>query len=68
MVDALRWKTVSLASMCGQWALVEEFRDLDVENEFVNDIVMLAAMSVFQPQLIQRIKDSQFQDPELAKV
>lgn len=66
--NALRRKSVTLASLCGEWTLVEQFRDLNVEVEFVTDRVMTASMSVFEPQLIQKTKDSQFQDSKLAKV
>lgn len=52
MKDALSQKTITLARICGRWALVEEFMDLDVEIEFVNDMVMVAVVSVFEPQLI----------------
>ena len=60
VADALSRKSSTLASLCGEWALVETFRDLDVEIEFVSEKVMMAAMSVSEPQLIQQIKDNQF--------
>lgn len=41
-----------LACMCGEWAVIDEFRDLDVEIEFVRDRVMMAPISVFEPVLI----------------
>lgn len=41
---------------------------MDVEIELDSDRVMMAAMLVFEPQLIQQIKDNQFQDPDLVRI
>lgn len=53
VANALSRKLVTLACLCDEWDLIEEFRDLVVEIEFVNGKVMLAGMSVFKPVLIQ---------------
>lgn len=39
--------------MCGEWALIEEFRDLDVKIKSFSDGSMLAGKLVFEPVLIQ---------------
>ena len=44
VASELSRKSATLASLCGEWTLVETFRDLDVEIEFVNEKVMMAAM------------------------
>ena len=52
----------------GEWTLIEEFRYLDLSIELVDNRVMLAAMSVFEPMLIRQIKARQFEDPELVRI
>ncbi|XXG85952.1 hypothetical protein AAC387_Pa11g0946 [Persea americana] len=68
VADALSRKSADLASLVGEWLMIEEFRDWDVSIEVMDDHVMFAAMSVFEPLLIQQIKDRQFDDPELVKI
>lgn len=41
---------------------------MDFEIEFVSDRVMMVAMSMFELQVIQQIKDSQFKDLEWDRV
>ena len=41
---------------------------MDLSIELVDNRIMLAAMSVFEPKLIQQIKDKQFEDPELVRI
>ena len=68
VADALSQKSVDLPSLVGEWNLIEEFRDLDVSIKMVDNRVMVAAMSMFEPILIQQIKDRQFEDPELVRI
>ena len=51
----------------GEWNLIED-RDLDVSIELLDNRVMVAAMSVFEPILVQQIKDRQFEDLELVRI
>ena len=48
--------------------LIEEFRDWDLSIELVDNRILLAAMSVFEPLLIQQIKDKQFDNPKLIRI
>ena len=57
-----------MASLVGEWSLIEGFRDWDVSIEVVDDRVMVAAVSLFEPILIQQIKNRRFEDPELARI
>ena len=68
VADALSRKSSILADLNGKWFVMEEFRDLDVTMKIMGDQVALAAMSVFEPTLIQQIKEQQFDDPKLAKI
>ena len=68
VADALSRKSADLASLVGEWNLIEEFKDLDVSIELVDNKVMIAAISVFEPMLIKQIKERQFQDPELVRI
>jgi len=68
VADALSRKSADLASLVGEWIMIEEFRDWDVSIEVMDNQVMIAAMSVFEPLLIQQIKDRQFDDPEFARI
>lgn len=68
VADALSRESADLASLVGEWNLIKEFSDLDVSIEMVDVMVMVAAMSVFEPILIQQINDRQFEDPELVRV
>ena len=67
-MDALSRKSADLASLVGEWNLIEEFRDLDVSIELVDNRVMMAAMSLFEPTLITQIKERQFENPELVRI
>ncbi|XXG47399.1 hypothetical protein AAC387_Pa02g2062 [Persea americana] len=59
VADALSRKSSILAYLNGKWFVIEEFRDLDVTMKIIGDQVALAAMSVFEPTLIQQIKEQQ---------
>lgn len=65
VIDALSKKSSNLAVISGKWFLLEEFKDLDVTVKLINDKEALAAMSVFEPTLIQQIKYEQFTIPKL---
>ena len=68
VADALSRKSADLASLVGEWNMIEEFRDLDVSIELVDNRVTIVAMSVFEPMLITQIKGRQFEDPELVRI
>ena len=58
VADALSRKSADLASLAHGWDLVNEFKDLDVSiDEPVDNRTVMAAMSIFEPLLIQEIKD-----------
>ena len=52
VTNALIQKSSDLASLVGEWNLIEEFKDLDVSVEMVDNKVMVVTMSVFEPILI----------------
>lgn len=68
MADALSRKSSNLAIRCGEWLLLELFRELDATVKLISDKVALVAMSVLEPNLIQQIKDEQFTDPKSARI
>eukprot|EP00268_Persea_americana_P028765 TRINITY_DN2789_c0_g2_i1.p2 TRINITY_DN2789_c0_g2~~TRINITY_DN2789_c0_g2_i1.p2 ORF type:complete len:102 (+),score=18.55 TRINITY_DN2789_c0_g2_i1:776-1081(+) len=49
---ALNRKSVMLACMQGEWALREQFRNMDFDLQLCSDGVMIAAMYVFEPTII----------------
>ena len=61
-------KFADLTLLVGEWNLIEEFRDLNVSIEMVDNKVMVAAMSIFEPILIHQIKNRQSEDPELVRI
>ena len=48
--------------------MIEDFKDSGVSIEMVDNTIMVAVMSIFEPMLIQQIKDRQFEDPELVRI
>lgn len=67
ITDALSRKSVGLANLSGT-CIFEEFKELIIDLQPLKKGVVLANMSVSEPAFIQKIKDSQLQDPELAKI
>ena len=63
--NALSRKSVSVASLQGFFNF-QQFEDLEVEFQLLRQGVMLANMSVSEPTFIQKIKESQLQDSDLA--
>ena len=68
VADTLSRKSADLASLVGEWTLIEEFKDWDLSIELVDSRTMLAALSMFELLLIQQIKDRQFDDLELVRI
>ena len=67
VADALSRKSAVMASLRGV-SVCQQLEELRVELELVRRGVMLANMTVSEPTFIQKIKDSQLQDPDLAKI
>ncbi|XXG62704.1 hypothetical protein AAC387_Pa05g1019 [Persea americana] len=67
VADALSRKSVVMASLRGV-SVLYQFEELGVEVHPLRQGVMLASMIVSEPTFIQKIKDSQLQDPDLAKI
>ena len=57
VADALSKKSSTLAALYNEWFSLDVFKDLDVEVQLISDSVMLVAMSVYNPILMNRIKD-----------
>ena len=67
VADALSRKLVIMASLKGV-SVVQHFKELGVEVQPLRKGVMLVNMTVSEPSFIQKIKDSQLQDPNLARI
>ena len=67
VADALSRKSAVMASL-REVSVCQQLEELGVEAELVRIGVMLANMTVSEPTFIQKIKDSQLQDPDLAKI
>ena len=67
VADALSRKSVVMASLRGV-SVLYQFEELGVEVQPLRQGVMLASMIASEPTFIQKIKDSQLQDPDLAKI
>ena len=67
VADALRRKSAQMASLTVEKRLMGEIEDLDVNLWFINNKVLLGSFRV-QPELIQRIKDHQRDDPALTAI
>ena len=65
--DALSRKSVGLASLRGT-CVFQQLEELGVDLQLLRKGVMLANMLVSEPSFIQKIKDNQLQDPELARI
>ena len=68
VADALSGKSSLVSAMGAKWFKLDVFKEFDVEVKLVSDSMILTAMSVFEPILMNRIKDEQFEDPNLAKI
>ena len=68
MEDALSMKSSFLAVISDKWFKLDVFKELDVEVKLVSDSMMLAAMLVVEPILMNPIKEEQFEDPNLAMI
>ena len=67
VADALSRKSVVMASLRGV-SVLHQFEELGVEVQPLRKCVMLANMIVSELTFIQKIKDSQLQDPDLIKI
>ena len=67
VANALSGKSRSIASLQGI-GILQQFEDLGVESQPLRQGVMLANMSVSEPTFIQKIKETQLQDPDLARI
>ena len=67
VADALSRKSGSMASLRGL-GIIQQFEELGVEFQPLRQGVMLANMLVCEPIFIQKIKETQLQDPYLAKI
>ena len=67
VADALSRKSAGLASLRGTY-IFEQLEELGVDLQPLRKGVMLSNMSVSELSFIQKIKDSQLQDPELARI
>ena len=67
VADALSRKSGSKASLRGL-DIIQQFEDLGVEFQLLRQGVMLANMTVPEPIFIQKIKETQLQDPDLARI
>lgn len=45
-----------------------QFKDIDVELQPLSNRVMLVSMSLWEPEIVNRIKDNQRDDPELVRI
>ena len=67
VADALSRKFESMAIL--RWlGIIQQFEELGVELQPLWQGVVLANMSVIEPTFIQKIKETQLQDPDLAKI
>jgi len=67
VADALSRKSVVMASL-REVSILHQFEELGVEVQSLRKGVILVSMIASEPNFIQNIKDSQLQDPDLAKV
>ena len=67
VADALSRKSAVMASLRGV-SVCQQLEELGVGVEPLRERVMLASMTTYEPTFIQKIKDSQLQDPDLAKI
>ena len=67
IADALSRKSVVMANLRGV-SVFQEFEELGVEVQPLRKGVKLASMTVSESTFIQKIKDSQLQDLDLAKI
>ena len=67
VVDAQSRKSAQMTSLTAEKRLMEEVEDLDVNLWSINSKVLLGSFRV-QPELIQRVKDRQRDDPALMKI
>ena len=67
LANALSRKSVGLVSLRGT-SIFQQFEELGVDLQPLREGVMLGNMSVSEPSFIQKIKDNQLQDPELARI
>ena len=47
---------------------MEQFRDMDMEVWPVNEKILVATMGVWEPEIVNRIKEAQKDDPELQMI
>ena len=67
VADALSRKSAVMASLRGV-SVLHQFEELGVEVQPLRKGVMLASMIASEPTFIQKIKDSQLQNPDVAKI
>ena len=67
VADALSRKSAVMASLRGV-SVLHQFKELEVEVQPLRKGVMLVGMIASKPTFIQKNKDSQLQDSDLAKI
>ena len=68
VADALSRKSAFNGCIVPEWRWMEQFRDLDVEVWPISEKVMIASMAAWEPEIMNRIKECQKDDPELQRI
>ena len=68
VADALSRKAAFSGCIMPEWRWMEQFRDMDVEAWPVNEKILVATMGVWEPEIVNRIKVAQKDDPELQMI
>ena len=68
VADALSRKSSFSGCIVPERRWIEQFRDLDVEVWLISDKVMIASITVWEPEIINRIKECQNDDSKLQRI
>ena len=68
VADALSRKSAFNGCIVPEWRWMEQFRDLDIEVWPIGEEVMIASMAVWEPEIVNRIKECQKDDPGLQHI
>ena len=65
VADALSRKSTFSGCIVPEWRWMEQFRDLDAEVWPISKKVMIASTAVWEPKIMNMIKECQKDDPGL---
>ena len=68
VADALSRKSAFSGCIVPEWRWMEQFRDLEVEVWPISEKVMIASMAAWEPEIMNRIKECQKDDPGLQRI